>query len=100
MSSTELLLMTDDEKPALFSLEKRLRDQEQWAAHHDGKIEAKWEHQDNHNEKVDAELTLLRELIDGKFAAVFKKLNTLEVKVAVFSSLAAGVGSFAAKYLL
>ena len=100
MSSTELLLMNEDQTPALFSLEKRLREQEKWAAHHDGKIEAKWDHQDNHNAKTDAELTLLRELIDGKFAAVFKKLNTLEAKVAVFSALAAGVGSFAAKYLL
>jgi hypothetical protein len=84
----------------LQALEKRIRDQERWAAGHDGRINAKWEAQDNLNDKCDSELRHLHGMATDKFTQVFNKLNALEIKVATFAALAAGGGAAAAKYLL
>ncbi len=64
-----------------------------------GRINAKWEEQDAHNREVDAEVFGIKEALDDKFAAVFKKLSALQVKVAVLSAIAAGVGSVVGKFL-
>jgi hypothetical protein len=78
----------------------RLRDLEGWAREHDGKSNAKWEEQARENLRCGHDRRELRAHIDANFAAVFKKLAAIEVKVAVFSALAATFGSLIGKLLL
>jgi predicted nucleic acid-binding Zn-ribbon protein len=84
----------------LKALDKRVREIERRLAEHQGKTDANWDHQNQHNLETDDEARRLRKHIDEKFAAVFKRLALLEGKVAVFAAAAAAGGSMVAKYLL
>ena len=96
-TTIELGLMTDREQ--CIALEQRIRDQELWSKEHDGRINAKWDQQDRHNARCDSEMKNMRVHIDTQFAAVFKKLGALEIKVATFAALGTVVATVAVKVL-
>ena len=82
------------------ALEERLRKQEQWAAEHDGRINAKWEAQDKNNDEYDVALKELNDKVDSGFKKLFHEVTTIKTKVAMYATLAVFIATFAAKYLL
>ena len=77
-------------------LDQRLRSVEKWQAEYGGKDSVRWEAQVTHNLQTKTEFCRTRD----KIGLIFKKLATLETKVALFAAGAALFGTAIAKYLL
>ena len=99
MSTFQLLDPVMSDQDQIAALELRLREQEQWSAQHDGKIIEKWHQQELFNEDIAARIKDVRLDMETKFAMVFRKLTSLEVKVALFSAVAAAGGTILARYV-
>lgn len=80
-------------------LEERTRELEGWAREHKGKTDAKWEQQTSINERMLEEISTMKSMADTKFGLIFNKLSSLEIKIAVFTAIAALIGSTASKYI-
>ena len=102
MTTLEAPRMTDNGTvtTAQFALlETRLRTQEVAAARAEAADEVRWVEQRKQNEVCVEDRRNLREHIDGKFAVVFKKLTSLEVKVAGYAAGGTILATVALKYL-
>lgn len=92
--------MALDQSEINLALETRLRALEGWSREHDGKSNQKWESQERDNGRCAEDRKNLRGHIDEQFSLVFKKLGTLEVKVAAYAATATAAVTAASKYLL
>lgn len=77
-------------------LEQRLRVVETQQAKYSGRDTVRWEQQSTVNQQTKQEFCRTRD----KIGLIFKKLATLETKVALFAAGAALFGTAIAKYLL
>lgn len=73
--------------------DERLGQVEKWIAGHEARCTIQWEHQGQWNQDRETELKGLREMIESKFDAVFKRLSAIDKRLAWFTGLAAAAGS-------
>lgn len=86
--------MSEDEME--LALERRLRDLERWQAEHGARADEWWRQQHDINTATTGELKQMRGIIMDLLARV----SRMEVRIAIYTALAAGTGTVLAQWIL